>query len=176
MDSQDGSDHSDAGHARWLGQGGYLAAHVHAHLKNGGLVFRAHPHHCERQPDLVVGVAFALEGAESRGQDRGHGLFGGGLGDAAGDAHDQRGEAATPRRGDGVEAEQGIRYGHDAEVPAELRGSAKLGALPDEQTGRSGGDRGAKESMAVRVLARQCHEEIARLDLPGIDLGPPGPP
>ena len=66
-----------------LGQLGDLAADVHPHLEDGRLVLRTEPQQRQRQPDLVVLVAFGAQGPASRAQDRGDRLLGRGLGDAA---------------------------------------------------------------------------------------------
>jgi hypothetical protein len=56
----DRGDDPDARH-RQSSQGRDVAGHVHAHLDHGGLVFRTEPQERQRQTDLVVLVAFALE-------------------------------------------------------------------------------------------------------------------
>ena len=68
VDRLDGRDHADLRSCD-PGQLGDLAADVHAHLEDGGLMVGAQAHDRQRQSDLVVLVALVLEGHElgSRG-------------------------------------------------------------------------------------------------------------
>jgi hypothetical protein len=153
------------------GQVGDLAAHVHAHLKDRRLVLRAEAHHCQRQADLVVGVALALERGEAlaeHGRDR---LLGRGLGDAAGHAHDERRESAPPGSCHGVQTLERVRYDH-GRGPAAGQGLVLGGKLAHEQSRGACVQGQAQEAVAVRALARQGHEQVARPYQPRIDGSP----
>ena len=89
---------------RHRGEVGDLARHVHAHLEHRRLVLRAEAQERQRQPDLVVLVALALERPPGGAEDRRDRLLRRRLGDAAGDPDDERVEPARasrrpPRRG-----------------------------------------------------------------------------
>ena len=90
-----------------------LAAHVHSHLQNHGLVLGTQTQDGQRQADFIVGVALALECHEALGQDGGDRFLGGGLGDAAGHADHERREASAPRGGHGMQAQERVRDGHN---------------------------------------------------------------
>ena len=98
------------------GQLGDLAADVHAHLEDGGLVLRAEAQDGQRQADLVVLVALALERPEAAAQDRRDRVLRRGLGDGAGDADDERVEPAPPGRRDGLEGASGSGHADDGHV------------------------------------------------------------
>ena len=127
VDRLDGRHHPDRRHGH-LGQLGDLAADVHPHLEDGRLVLRTEPQQRQRQPDLVVHVAFGPQGPPRRTQDRGGRLLGRGLGDAARDADDEWREPATPARSDGSERGLPVGHAHDRHV-AEGCGIARRGRV-----------------------------------------------
>ena len=59
-------------------------------LDTAGDLLRAEIQHGERQADLVVAIALGAQGGEAPSQDPGDGLLGGGLRNAARDAHHDR--------------------------------------------------------------------------------------
>ena len=77
-----------------------LALRVEAHLEHRHLVLRAQAQQRQRQADLVVLVARVAQHPEASGQDLRRELLRGGLGERAGDAHDERREAVAEGRRD----------------------------------------------------------------------------
>ncbi len=137
VDRLHGRHHADRrpGHRRQLRD---LAADVHPHLEDGRLVLRAEPQQRQRQPDLVVHVAFGAQRPAGGAQDRRGGLLGRGLGDAPRDADDERREPAAPAGRHG--AEGGLAVGHPNDRHVAERGGI-VGRPRDEHRGRAPGDR-----------------------------------
>ena len=91
--------HDADGRPREVGQQRDLTGRVEAHLEHGHLVLGAQAQQRQRQPDLVVLVAGAAQHREALRQHLGRELLGGGLGQRAGDADDERVEAIAVARG-----------------------------------------------------------------------------
>ena len=70
----------------------------------------------QRQPDLVVEVAFVPERSVARRKRATDRLLRRGLRDAAGNADDHGVEPAPPGRGDGSERREGVGDTHDRDV------------------------------------------------------------
>ena len=120
VDRLDRGDHPDPrlGHP---GQVGDLAADVHPHLEHGRLVLGAEPHERQRQADLVVEVALVAEGPEAGREHARDGLLGRRLGDAPGDADDERLEAAPPAGRDGPQRGKRVGDAHHGDVTERRR-------------------------------------------------------
>ena len=174
VDGQDRRDDSDvgSGHRRELRN---LAADVHPHLEDGGLVFGPETQQRERQPDLVVLVALTPERLESLGEDARSGLFRRGLGDAAGDPDDERGEPRAPAGSHRVECRKAVPHQDDCHVaePLERHGIGRPG---DDESCRSGGRGVGEEAVAVGPLAGERDEEIAGHDESRVDRPAPDRP
>jgi hypothetical protein len=166
MDGLDRGHDADLGPAD-RGQLADLPADVHAHLEDGGLVIRTETKHGQRQADLVVLVALVLERDQLRGEDGRDRLLRRGLRDRARHADDERVEATAPRRRDGVEPAQRVRDLDDRGVDA-VEGDA-VRRVGHDRGRRAVRQRRADERVAVRVLARQRDEQVARDDLPRVD-------
>ncbi len=116
-------------------------------------MLRGQPEDRQRQADLVVLVALALEGRHRGGEDGGRGVLRGGLGHAAGDPHHDRREAGPPGGRDGVQAGQRVGDPDDRDVAEGVEGGLAEG-LGHEERGRL-----AEKAVAVGPLARQSDEE-----------------
>ena len=112
---------------------------------------RPEPQDGQREADLVVLVALVLERPVAGREDGGDGLLGRGLGDAPGDPHGQRLEAAAPGGGERRAAPASGRVTRiDAHVVD--RGGQRTRPA-DEEPGRTGGDRLRQVLVAVGALA-----------------------
>jgi hypothetical protein len=149
------------------GELGDLAAGVHPHLEDRGLVVWSEAHQRQGQADLVVLVALVLEGDQGRTEDRRDRLLGRGLGDAAGNPDDERIEACPPCGGDRVQSPERVVDLDDGDVrPGRQR---RLGRPGDENRRGASGDRVGHEAVSVGPLARQGDEQVARHDLARVD-------
>ena len=124
-------------------------------------MLRTEPQQRQREPDLVVHVAFGPQGPPGRTQDRGGRLLGRGLGDAARDADDEWREPATPARGDGSERGLPIGHAHDRDV---AQGCGILHGAGHEHGRGASLDRLGNVVVTVGALAGKRDEQVARCD------------
>ena len=148
------------------GQVGDLAADVHAHLQDERLVRPIEAEDRQRQADLVVLVALAAQGPEADGEDRADRLLGRCLGDAPGDSHRERVEAAAPAARDRPERVDRPADSHDADLAEHL---GRQAGPADQDGGRPVRDRLGEVLVAVGPLAGQGHEEVAGQHPAGVD-------
>ena len=135
--------------------------------------------HGQRQPHLVVPVALGAQCGEPAAEDRRHGLLGRGLGDGAGDAHDQRREARPPGRRHRLEGAErvGDQDNRDVSQRADGRLASREVWLPaHEHRRRAGTRRLGQEAVAVGPLAGQRHEQHPGLNEPRVHCTPAGRP
>ena len=139
-----------------------LAAGVHAHLEDRGLVLGAEPSTVSGRPTSLFWFPSVRSVAKRALEDARDSLLGRGLRDAPGDPDDERREPPAPGGRDGVEAAQRVGDEDDGDV-AEVRiGVAGRRHAVDEQGGCARGDGVGEEAMAVGPLARQGDEQAAR--------------
>jgi hypothetical protein len=131
---------------------GDLAADVHAHLEDRGLVVRPHAQHGQRQPDLVVLIALVLECRQLRGEDRRDRFLRRGLGNRPRHADHERVEPPPPARRDRVQRAQRIGDLDDRRVDVP-EGDA-VGRPGDDRGRRTRLDRGGDIRVTVDVLPR----------------------
>ena len=112
-----GGDDADggAGQAR---QQGDLAGRVEAHLEHRGLVLGPQAQQRHGQADLVVPVGRVAQDREALLEDLRDLLLGRGLGQRAGDAHDQRVEAIAVGGRDRAQGRGRVGDADDAHAPA----------------------------------------------------------
>ena len=117
------------------------------------------------RPDLVVPIALGLEGRETTRQDGRDGLLGGGLGDAPGDAHDDRVEPTTPAGGDRSKRGQTVGDTDDRHIAAGVGLGDRTGHEDRRGAPR---DRIGHVGVPVGPVTRQGDEQPARRDEPGV--------
>ena len=152
-------------------QQGDLAGGVEAHLEDGHLVLRAQPQQGHGQADLVVPVGRVAQHLEVLLEDLRDLLLGRGLGQRAGDAHDQRREAIAIGGRDRTQRQRRVRHTHDRHPAGRREGLEPiwLELRAHHQCRRTGLDRGLEEAVSVGAFAGQGEEGHALADGPGID-------
>ena len=162
-------DHADRGprHGR---QQRDVAGDVHAHLEHRDLVLGPQPQQRQRQADLVVLVALVAQHRPALGQRLGDLLLGGRLGQRSGDARRpaaRSGRATPPRpRAAPPASATATTLTRRPEAATAARRERRV---PQHQCGRARRDGIGQEPMAVRALAGQREEGVARLDAARID-------
>ena len=150
------------------GELGDLAADVHPHLEDDGLVLRAETEQGEWQPDLVVLVALVAKRPETAPEDGRDGLLGRRLGDAPRDPDHDRLEPAPPAGRDGAERRQRIDDPDDRHVTECCRVGRRS---RDDEGSRSPADRVGQVGVTVGPFTGKRHEELPGCHEPGVDRG-----